>query len=383
MKTEKLYYIDAYMADFDAEVISCVACERGFDALLDRTAFFPEGGGQRADTGMLDEARLLAVLEIDGAIHHYLDKPLEVGRRVNGRIDFSIRFDKMQQHSAEHLAIGILHKLYGAENTGFHLGPDEVTFDTDIVLSSEMLERAELMANRAIYENRPITQSFPKEEELSALSYRSKLDLGEGVRIVNIEGYDSCACCAPHLSSTAEIGLLKFVFSERHKGGTRVYMAAGERAYKYFASLYKSSVGISQSLSVLVSDIEEEVRKLNEAKRALEYALCEKGRAMARVYADMFSETDDTRVIYLRELQPTELREFVNLVGDKARGILVALCGEEGNYKFVIRSPHLDVKEFIKDANLALCGRGGGRGATAEGSFCSAIAEIRNFFEKL
>ena len=383
MKTEKLYYTDAYISSFEAKVASVEACENGYAVVLDRTAFFPEEGGQHADSGVINGISVKNVFEKDGVIYHLLDQPLEIGSCAVGELDFAERFDKMQQHSAEHLASGIIHSLYGAENVGFHLGPDEVTFDTDLPLTREELDKVEELVNIAIYENRKIKQSFPDSSQLSELTYRSKLELTEDVRIVTIEGYDDCACCAPHVSFTGEIGVVKFIYSEKHKGGTRVYMAAGKRAYEYFGKLYKSAMGISQLLSVPVTDIAEEVLRLNESKVALEFAISEKGKAMARVYADSLPESNGNLTLRLPYLDPSELREFANLTGDKIKGILIALSGEDGNYKYVIKSHARDVSEFIKDANSALCGRGGGRGAMAQGSFAAAFSQIKDYFDNL
>ncbi len=383
MKTEKLYYESAYIKEFEATVISCRKRGEDYIAVLDKTAFFPEEAGQHADSGEIDGIPVIAVEEHEGVIYHLMKAPLAEGKVCRAQIDFEARFDKMQQHTAEHLASGIIHSLYGAENVGFHLGPDEVTFDTSLPLTREMLDEVEKIANRAIYENRRVTQSFPTSDELSGFTYRAKLELTEDVRIVEIDGYDACACCAPHVATLGEIGVIKFVYSEKHKGGTRVYLLAGNRAYKYFSELFFAASKISNSLSVPTLDIAEEVEKLKCAKAQSDARLAECALAMAKLYAQSLGVTSGCAVVHLPLLDAAYLREYANLASEKVGEILVALCGTEGEYKYVIKSRTLPVESFIKEANEALCGRGGGRGAMAQGSFSASLADIERYFKKL
>lgn len=383
MKTEKLYYKDAYLQEFEAKVLSVIAEGGVYEAVLDKTAFFPEKAGQHSDKGTLNGISVLNVREENEIIYHRTESPLREGENCCGEIDFSDRFDKMQIHSAEHLASGIIHTLYGAENVGFHLGPQEVTFDTDLPVTQEMLDRVEALANRAIYENREITQRFPDADELSKMSYRSKLELVDEVRIVNIDGYDCCACCAPHVKHTGEIGVIKFIYSEKHKGGTRIYLLAGQRAYDYFNGLFKSAVKISTGLSAPITDIAWEVEKLRSSRAELEFELSKKSAEVAKLYAESLGECRGNRVVYLSQLDSGVLRLYANMAGEKTEGVMVALCGMEGDYKYVIKSSTLPVEAFIKEANSALGGKGGGRGAMAQGSFSAPLAEIENFFAGL
>ena len=213
--TEKLYYISAYTSKFSATVVSFFTEGDKLLAVLDKTAFFPEEGGQSADTGMIGGACVIDVTERDGIIYHTVDTPLTVGETVECTIDFAERYEKMKCHTAEHILCGIMHKLYGAENIGFHLGDDVVTFDVSPVLTRADLDRVEDIANRIIAENVDVVASFPTREELCALEYRAKLDLTENVRIVSIGDYDKCACCAPHVEKTGEIGLSHLFLVQR------------------------------------------------------------------------------------------------------------------------------------------------------------------------
>ena len=227
MFTEKLYYTDSHMFEFTATVLDCRDTPKGPALILDRTVFFPEGGGQQADTGSFGGVNILDVHEKDGEILHYCDRPLPAGETAEGRIDAEQRLVRMQNHSGEHVVSGLAHQLYGCENVGFHMGEDFVTIDFDRELSWEQLMEIEERANRVVRDDLPVLCTFPEPEELKNLEYRSKLELTENVRIVEIPGTDCCACCAPHVKHTGEIGLIKVLESERHRGGVRLNLACG------------------------------------------------------------------------------------------------------------------------------------------------------------
>ena len=380
--TEKLYYKDAYLKEFTALVISCDLTDAGYDIILDKTAFFPEEGGQYSDKGYIEKSEVFDVREVDGIIHHYAKKAVNVNESVHCSIDFDERFDKMQQHTAEHMISGFFHKLYGIENTGFHLGAVDVTLDTSKPVTAEQLAYVEGLVNIAVTRNIKIETLFPKSEELSALEYRSKLDLTENVRIVNIGDVDSCACCAPHVSFTGEVGMVKFVDAVKHKGGSRIRMLAGKRAYEYVAKIMREAAGVSVLLSSPQSEISGEVKKLLEAKLELEYSLKQKGIAMAEMQAEAIAESDSDVVVYNPAFDMDAMRAFVNKASSKISGTIVALSGEDGAYKYILYSKSDDFQGIVKEANSALSGRGGGRAPMASGTFSKTLSEIENYFKK-
>lgn len=380
--TEKLYYKDAYLKEFTALVISCDLTDVGYDIVLDKTAFFPEEGGQYSDKGYIEESEVFDVREVDEIIHHYAKKAVNVNESVHCSIDFDERFDKMQQHTAEHMISGFFHKLYGIENTGFHLGAVDVTLDTSKPVTAEQLAYVEGLVNIAVTRNIKIETLFPKSEELSALEYRSKLDLTENVRIVNIGDVDSCACCAPHVSFTGEVGMVKFVDAVKHKGGSRIRMLAGKRAYEYVAKIMREAAGVSVLLSSPQSEISGEVKKLLEAKLELEYSLKQKGIAMAEMQAEAIAESDSDVVVYNPAFDMDAMRAFVNKASSKIGGTIVALSGEDGAYKYILYSKSDDFQGIVKEANSALSGRGGGRAPMASGTFSKTLSEIENYFKK-
>ena len=379
--TKKLYYDDAYISEFYANVLSVTSCDGGFDVILDQTAFFPEEGGQSSDCGYIAAARVSAVYEKDGIVHHVTDTaPCETN--VFCRIDFDERFEKMQIHTAEHILCGIIHKKFGLDNVGFHLGADEVTFDISAPLTKEDLGEVFAEACEVVYKNIRIDAFFPSKDELSDIEYRSKLDLTSNVRLVKIGDVDTCACCAPHVRYTGEIGQIRFVFAEKHRGGMRIWMSAGRRAMRESFAEHDRIMKISAMLSVPTSDADTALEKYMSDTENLKYQLKEARRIYAESLACALSFVDGNLVYFVKDAGIDELRSFVNCAIDKVSCILVALCGCDGDYKYVIASNSVDVAKEVKAYNAALNGRGGGRGFAVQGSFSSTFEEIKAYFEK-
>ena len=188
--TVKLFYEDTAVKEFDAAVLSCGPVKDGYEAVLDRTAFFPEGGGQYGDTGWIDGIPVTDTREKGGIIYHYVKEPLEAGRQVHGRLDWDIRFERMQQHSAEHIVSGIIHRRFGYENVGFHLGADYCTMDFNGPITKEQLREIEEEANRAVFADLPVYVLYPDKETLAQMEYRSKIEIEGQVRIIEIPGID-------------------------------------------------------------------------------------------------------------------------------------------------------------------------------------------------
>ena len=378
--TEKLYYKDAYMREFTSTVLSCEPCEGGYAVTLAATAFFPEEGGQYSDTGTLGSTRVLDVRERCGVIYHMTDGPLGVGDTVTGNIDFGARYEKMQCHTAEHILCGLIFKTFGLNNVGFHLGADDVTMDISAPLSWEELMEIERRANLVVYENVPVSAIFPTPDELPTLEYRSKLDLTENVRIVNIGSYDSCACCAPHVASTGELGLIKILDAEKLRGGMRIHIRAGIRAYREVSRMYATLSDISHMLSLPRLETADGVRKLladHEAKKS-DY------KAARTMYfereAELVEPTGGSLVLAFSDATQDELRVLANAAVDKVGGILVLLSGTDGAYRFVLASRTVDLRTEVKKITAALGGGGGGSSVMAQGSFAATLTEIKEYF---
>lgn len=378
--TEKLYYKDAYLRSFTAKALSVTETEGGFDVVLDKTAFFPEEGGQSADTGKIGDAIVLHAYECDGVVHHITDRAVFLGYQ-ECCVDFEERFEKMQCHTAEHILCGIIHRLFGLDNVGFHLGDDEVTFDVSGVLSREQLDRVESLANEAVFANLTVETFFPGTEELPSINYRAKLDLTEGVRLVKIGDVDICACCAPHVAKTGEIGLIKILDFMKHRGGTRIWMVAGKRALSDYRARYDNIKRISAMLCTpqlhTASTLESYITDSETAKSSLKAARLK----IAELEAERVENTTGNAVFLLPDFTIPELIAFSNIAGKRVGGIAIALSGNEGDYKYVISSKTVDLRAMSKDINLSLLGRGGGRPEMIQGSFGATLSEIENYFK--
>ncbi len=376
--TEKLYYQDQYISEFSATVISSVSCEGGYDTVLDRTAFFPEEGGQSSDTGYIAGARVFYVYEKDGEIHHVTDAALS--GEVLCKLDFASRFDKMQCHTAEHILCGIIHSLFGLDNVGFHLGDDEVTFDISAPLEREELNRVERLANEAVFRNVSVKAYFPSSDELSSIKYRSKLDLTDGVRLVEIDGVDVCACCAPHVSRTGEIGLIKILESMKHRGGMRIWIVAGSRALADYNEKYRNIREISAALSAPQHETADALTAYMQDAEQVKYRLKLARRQLAEAMADAIPSTDGNALYFFDGFSIDDLRSFANAATAKVGGSLISLGGTEGDYKYVITSNSSDLSLEIKSANAALGGKGGGKPNAVQGSFSASLDAIKAYF---
>ena len=378
--TEKLYYQDAYISSFAANVVLVTPCDRGFDVVLDKTAFFPEEGGQSADTGKIGDANVIHVYERDGVVHHITDKAPSIGEKTCV-INFDDRFVKMQCHTAEHILCGIIHRLFGLDNVGFHLGDDEVVFDVNGVLDREQLDRVEELANEAVFANWPIETIFPTPNELSNINYRAKLDITEGVRLVKIGNVDTCACCAPHVLYTGEIGLIKILDFMKHRGGTRIWMVAGRRALMDYRARYENIKAISGMLSTPQQETADTLKSYMAENDSMRAALKQARLRIAELEAEKIELTDGSAVFYLPDFSIPELIAFSNVANKRIEKLTVALSGTEGDYKYVISSNTTDLRRVAKEINTALGGRGGGRAEMIQGSFSTSLDEIKAYFK--
>ena len=380
--TEKLFYEDSHMITFSAVVQACEKVGDYYEAVLDRTAFFPEGGGQLADTGVLDGVPVLDAQERESLIYHLLEKPLEVGKTVEGKIDWEERFSKMQQHSGEHIVSGIVHALYGYDNVGFHMGADAITIDFNGPLTKEQLQDIEYRANQAVAWNLEVQVHYPTKEELANIKYRSKIEIEGQVRLVTVPGHDACACCAPHVKRTGEIGIIKLIGLQNYKGGVRVSMLCGFRAL----ADYEAKSDYAKSLSVLLSAPESEV--VNEVKRLKEEIVRYKAEMVRLenqilVYkAECIAKGQDMVVMFESDLEGQAPRELVNLLLERQSVVAAVFAATEANgYRYVIGSRSFDVRPFATMLNKTFGGRGGGKPEMVQGSVEGKEDDIREAME--
>ena len=378
--TEKLYYTDAYINEFSANVISCEKCGEFYDVVLDKTAFFPEEGGQYSDKGYIGDTRVTDVKEENGIIHHYTECEVDVYKEVCCKMDFDERYEKMQCHSGEHILSGIIHSLFGLDNVGFHLGKDDVTMDVSAPLTRAELDEVERLANEVIYKNVEIKATFPNDAELSKMEYRSKLDLTENVRIVTIGEYDACACCAPHVKYTGEIGAIKILDFAKLRGGIRIHITAGRRAMRIYREYYENTQSVSALLSIPKNEIATGVEKLLSEYTALKNSYSAYRISVMEKEAEKIENTNGNLVLLYPDATTEELIAFSNKAVSKISGLLVLLSGNDGNFKYVISSVNIDLKTKVSDINKSLLGRGGGKPNMVQGSFATDYENIVKYF---
>ena len=388
--TEKLFYEDSYIKEFQARVLSCRERNGGYQAVLTRTAFFPEGGGQSADTGFLytkegEEIRVTDVHEKDGVVYHHISQPVQEGTEVRGKLDFQERFSKMQQHTGEHILSGLVNRHFGYRNVGFHLGTQEVTMDYNGVLTEEDLRQIEYEANEAVAENIPVKVLYPSKEELKNIIYRSKIEIEGQIRIVQIPGYDSCACCAPHVKETGSVGLIKIVGAIHYKGGMRVSILCGFRALEDYRMKEKNVVKISNLLSAKQEDTARAVEHLGqELNRQKEKNKALQERYVALCLENIRKNADPEENIFLfeEELDPGARRDFVNKGMEMTRGLAGVFVGtDDSGYQYVLGSRRPDIQETGKKLNARFQGKGGGRPPMIQGSLKGNEQEIREFLK--
>ena len=382
METRKLYYEDCHMAAFSAEVLSCVEGVGGYDVVLSATAFYPEGGGQAADTGTLNGIRVLHTREVGETVVHLCESPLEVGAPVEGAIDYDARFYRMQQHSGEHIVSGIINRRYGYHNVGFHMGNVSITIDFDGVIPAADLPSIEAEANSALWQNLPVRCWIPDPEELPGVFYRTKKALPWPVRIVQVPGFDSCACCGVHVAATGEIGIIKLLSAIPFRGGTRMEMACGKQAMDILNTVFDQNRQVSQAFSAQITETGEAARRMNEVMAQLKYQIGGLQKQIFAAIAAGYAETGDV-LHFAEDLDSTGVRELADAIAEVSGGTAAVFSGADGEgYAFCLVTRNGDLRQQVKDMNKALNGRGGGKPNFQQGRVQAAKADIEGFFGK-
>ncbi|MCI9076131.1 MAG: hypothetical protein HFH10_10105 [Dorea sp.] len=376
--TVKLFYEDTAVKEFDAAVLSCGPVKDGYEAVLDRTAFFPEGGGQYGDTGWIDGIPVTDTREKGGIIYHYVKEPLEAGRQVHGRLDWDIRFERMQQHSAEHIVSGIIHRRFGYENVGFHLGADYCTMDFNGPITKEQLREIEEEANRAVFADLPVYVLYPDKETLAQMEYRSKIEIEGQVRIIEIPGIDVCACCAPHVESAGQIGLIKLVDMTNYKGGERIHMLSGIRALKDYQRKQESARKIGNILCEQESKLVDAVEHMRQEDIRLKGEIAGLRKQILRNRAGEIDVTEHVVIVFEEGLSGDEAREFMNFLLERGAGVCAVFTGtEEAGYRYVIGSRTEDVRPLNERLKENFGARGGGRPEMVQGSLTGTRDRIK------
>ena len=383
-RTEKIYESMGLCYEFEATVLECIKENVEFLVELDRTAFFPEGGGQGSDVGYLGEASVSFVEIKDGRIFHHTSMGFAKGERVLGRIDFGLRRRRMQNHGAEHIVSGLIHSLFGIENAGFHMSENEFTIDTAAPLDGEMVERVERLANEAVWENRVIRCYYPSAEELETLEYRSKTELSGKVRIVEIDVYDRCACCAPHLEFTGQIGVIRIKNFIKYKKGTRLTLAAGEDALDNYKRLASAASGVARLYSAVPEDIYEAVLGREEFISSKLAELHSAREKLLELRLSGIKPTDKNICIFEDGCDGGLLRKLVNDGVELTEGIFAAFSDNgRGGYNYFVGARKGDLSALAGEMRIALGGKGGGKGTMISGFVEADRESIESFFDKV
>lgn len=386
METQKLYYDDPYLREFPAEVLSCEPAGDAWKVVLDQTAFYPEGGGQPADHGVLktpaEEVPVTDVHEKNGTVVHTCAAPVEAGAMVTGVLDWARRFDHMQQHSGEHIISGILCRLYHCDNVGFHLGAETVTIDYNTDITWEQALEAERLANETVWADREVEITYPDPEELAALEYRSKKELTGQVRIVEFPEADRCACCGTHVERAGQVGLVKVLSCQKFREGVRMEILCGARALGYLDRAYEQARAVGQRLSVKSLEVLGAVERLEDELSAAKARIADlEQTAFAAIAAEQAGRGDV--VLFQSPMRPDSLRRLADAVGKSCGGLAAVFSGEGEKWSYaLIQADGADIAPLVKELNQTLQGRGGGRNGFAQGSVAAGREAIENFFKR-
>ena len=380
--TEKLYYLDAYATTFTAKVLECTEDKKNWKVVLDRTLFYPEGGGQPADMGTLGGVKVLDVHEKDDIVTHTTDKPLEVGAEVEGEIDWERRFDLMQNHSGEHVLSGVICAKYGCDNVGFHMGKEMITIDLNTKIPEEDLVWLEEKANEAIWNNVPVGIRYPSKEELDALDYRSKKELEGQVRIVNVGEYDCCACCGTHVKLAGEIGQIKIISSQNYKGGTRLELLCGKRALQDYRKKNDVSAQAGQLLSVPAEKVDSAVKNVLAERDELIQTLNQLKWKYFNLKAEQVAEGTENILFFGDGLNSKDMTHFADLLLKKGAKRTAVFSPSGDGFAFVLLSAEKDGRDFTDAMKEPFACKGGGKPDAVQGRVTGEKKEIKAFFEE-
>lgn len=383
MATKRLYYEDAYLKEFEAIVSSCEKKDDNYYVVLDQTAFYPEGGGQPSDHGVLDQVMVVDVECVGDDIFHITNEPIEVGQKVKGKIDWERRFSLMQQHSGEHIVSGLIHHKYGYDNVGFHMGSECITIDFNGILTLEQLLQVEKEANQYLWSDQKSCIEFLNDREKTGRSYRSKKEIAGYVRLVEFPGADCCACCGLHVYHTGEIGLIKVISVKKFREGVRVEILCGSQAMDYLNIQEEQNRKIAVKLSVKPHETFEAVRRISGEIYELKGKLMEVREEKFRKEAQFIPENKDV-IITEPDLSPSDLRKCADIFLDRCQGVCAVISGnDETGYKYAIGKRNGDIRNLVKQLNETLKGRGGGKPEFAQGSFSGTRQEILSCFSAM
>lgn len=379
MRTELLFYKDNNLFTFQAKVLDCVERDDLYALILDRTAFFYEGGGQHADSGTINGIEVVNVLVEDGEILHFTKEPIAVGEVVIGLLNERDRIDKMRNHTGEHILSAVVHRRFGFDNVGFHMGQDAMSVDFNGEMSKEELEDVEREVNEIIRQNHRVVTYYPTAEQLKTLNYRSKLEL-DNPRIVEIEDVDLCACCAPHVSFTGEIGLCKIIYAEKNRGNQRLTLLCGRFAFDYLQRVSINARGVAERLSSTESELFGAFARYEDSVINQRAELNQIKRDYAKLLESTLKETENHLLVFCPDFAQ---KEIITRACELTSRTAAVFSQKDSGFVYMLSSHTEDVRVLQKQLNQALHGVGGGKTFSAQGRVQATKEEIESFFESL
>ena len=379
MQTQKLYYENCHLASFEAAVTGCREAEGGYFITLSATAFYPEGGGQACDTGFLNGAAVTDVQEKEGKILHLCQSAFSVGQTVTGEINFQRRLDLMQQHTGEHIVSGIVNRRFGYHNVGFHVGGETVTIDFDGMLSEKDMAEIELEANEAVWKNLKVSCDVPSEEDLPKRTYRSKRALNWPVRLVEIPGYDSCACCGVHVKRTGEIGLIKLLSCVKFHQGVRMELVCGGRALSYLSKIYQQNRLVSQAFSAKLLETGAAAQRMVAALEAEKF---KSAGLQKKIFETLAEKAKGNTLCIYENLAPGQVRELCDAIYKACGGTAAVFSPDEEKMQVCLLGDTETVKILGAALSQTFGGRGGGKPGSYQGSLLAEETQIRAYFQE-
>jgi alanyl-tRNA synthetase len=379
VSTERLYYNDPYLAEFDATVVAIEPAPDGHTgrtgAVLDRTAFYPTSGGQPFDVGRLGDAAVVDVIDRDDrSILHVLDGELAAGP-VHGRIDWTRRFDHMQQHTGQHVLSAAFDRALQVRTLSFHLGSTSSTIDLHREVSAAEIARAEADANRVVWEDRPVAIRFASAEEAARLPLRKESDREGVLRIIEVEDFDVSACGGTHVARTGAIGIIAVAGTERFRGGTRVEFVCGGRALAAFRALRDTVAGATRLLSAVPSDLPPAIERMQaeskDARRLVKDLQSRLAGFEAAALANRAEPLGAARVVLevVDGLDANGLKALAASIASRPGHAAVLLSAPAPAAVVVARAPDvtIDSGALLRQLTAAFGGKGGGRPELAQG----------------
>lgn len=410
--TEKLYQKDPYLQEFEAIVISCRKDEKRdgiWKIILDRSAFYPEGGGQPADTGFLfykvagvnpgarpdpdgtclacqmgSQARIVEVSDVHekgGDVVLTCNEEIPEGGAVKGKINWTRRFDHMQNHSGEHIVSGLIHRRFGYSNVGFHMGDGLMTIDLDGKMTEADMREIEEKANRIVWKNVEIRTDYYTEEEAEHVEFRSKKELHGTISVVTIPGADVCACCGTHVRRTGEIGLIRLFSMRNFKDGVRIEMACGAWALRLMTGVLEQNHKISNLLSAKPLETAAAVERLLEENRTREARITEMNFGRIRALAEGVKKGESV-LAFAKDFNPQLLQRLTDSLMQAAHGGICAAFSDngKGGFHYAIGQKDGNLRDLVREMNQTLDGKGGGKPFFMQGNTVASREQITEFF---